>query len=134
MKTLEMMNEAERTGATYRECHMYYSAKNGFTDINGIRWVGHAFAFLNDLLELSNWKLSHTVTENEKVILRSLLPSNKYIARDSTGRLFIYDGEPKKDSGVWNGKHASNISVFKHLFQMVKWEDEKPKLISDLLK
>ena len=64
----------------------------------------------------------------------------KYIARDKNGCLFLYSKEISKYKDEWcfdgdkgiDGNH-SNFSLFNHLFKMVKFEDDEPTLISDLL-
>lgn len=64
----------------------------------------------------------------------------KYIARDKSGELFIYEKEPRKldDDVRW----ASNCFIdwfclncrFSVQFPMIKWSDEEPWLIEDLKK
>ena len=75
-------------------------------------------------------------TEDEKAILRSLPKKYKYIARDSKNKnegLCIYIDKPEKESSYWYSEDFLELEVFKHLFKFVKWEDEEPYLISDLL-
>lgn len=57
MKTLEMMNEAEKTGKTYISGSMRYSAEKGFHDYHGVPWEAEAFHTLNDVVALDGWKL-----------------------------------------------------------------------------
>lgn len=75
------------------------------------------------------------LTEDEKAILRNIDKKYKYIARDDSDNLFIHNTKPKKDGWEWssdNGVYRSLV-MFNHLFQFIKWEDEEPYLISDLL-
>ena len=76
------------------------------------------------------------LTEDEKVILRNLPKGYKYIARDQNMGLYIYLEKPYKITNNWTDHVSSiyGISIFKHLFQFIKWEDEEPYLIEDLLK
>lgn len=73
----------------------------------------------------------------EKGMLENLDEKYKWIARDKDGTLCIYYIKPKKDIHIcdWvNGEHMFNLSIFKHLFKFVKWEDEEPYSIEELLK
>ena len=77
------------------------------------------------------------LTENEKVILRSMDKKYKWIARDEGGDLFIYCEKPIKKESFWVSKMFIDwwgICMFNHLFLFIKWEDEEPYLIEDLLK
>lgn len=59
---------------------------------------------------------------------------NKYnfIARDEDGGLFLYSIEPWKGKIAWKYRD-SGIRIFKELFNFVKWEDEEPYLIDEIL-
>lgn len=75
--------------------------------------------------------------EDEKVILRNLPECFKWIARDEDGRLFVYSFKPLKTTHAWMGDslmYFTYLNVFNHLFSFIKWEDEEPYLIEDLLK
>lgn len=76
-----------------------------------------------------------TITEDEKVILRNLPGKYEWIARDESGVLHIYHDKPKREGFVWAVGFGSRcLNLFNHLFKMVKWEDEEPWKIDDLLK
>ena len=74
------------------------------------------------------------LTEDEKVILRNLPRYYKWIARDEDNMVYLYTQKPVKEKtiGRWRGLGESAIQ-FGHLFQFIKWEDEKPYLIEELL-
>ena len=77
------------------------------------------------------------LTEDEKVILRNIDKRYRWIARDGDGNLFIYVNKPIKRESSWVSEMVFNwcsIWVFNHLFTFIKWEDEEPYLIEDLLK
>lgn len=77
------------------------------------------------------------LTEDEKVILRNLPEHFKWIARDKEGFLDIFVAKPLKSETVWMPTEINewtDITIFDHLFSFVKWEDEEPYLIEDLLK
>lgn len=82
------------------------------------------------------WKREEpTITEDEKAILRNLPGKYEWIARDESGVLYIYQDKPEKRVDVWASVLAHRyLDLFNHLFQMVKWEDDEPWKIEDLLK
>ena len=73
------------------------------------------------------------LNEDEKVILRSLPKDYKWIARDLSGMVYIFIERPEKGQAIWYGCGQPMIPFY-HLFQFIKWEDEEPYLIEDLLK
>ena len=72
-------------------------------------------------------------TEDEKVILRNLPIGYKWIARDKDGCLHVYASKPEKGLTIWVNTGLPMVS-FHHLFRFIKWEDEEPYLIEELLK
>lgn len=62
------------------------------------------------------------MTEQEKVILQSIDPKFKYIARDKDGGLCVYIDEPDKSRTLWSCgiDEYEQIDVFNHLFENVK--------------
>ena len=81
------------------------------------------------------WERKETpkLTEDEKVILRNLPKKYKWIARDNSTCIQLFTNKPNKITWWWNGAEGIKL-VFPHLFQFIKWEDEEPYLIEDLLK
>ena len=79
-----------------------------------------------------------TLTSREKNFLDSLLPSCKYIARDNSNELYIYNKKPTRMDCDWylNDGILCLIStrVFGNIFDFIKWEDEEPLSIEDLKK
>lgn len=90
-----------------------------------------------DIVEVyrSIWEREEpTITADEKIILRNVDSKYKYIARDIDGYLYVYYEEPKKGEHRWlSSNYIGCLKVFGNLFHMVKWEDEEPWLIEDLL-
>lgn len=77
------------------------------------------------------------LTEDEKVILKNLPKLFKWIGRDEDGNLFIYGNKPIKGNTCWDRytyTYASRLTLYEHLFTSIKWQDEGPYLIEDLLK
>lgn len=77
------------------------------------------------------------LTRDEQFILENLLFEYKYIARDlSNDNLCVYHEKPKKTLDKWECETKTNKleCPFKHLFKSIKWEDEEPVIIFELLK
>ena len=74
------------------------------------------------------------LTKDEKAILRSMDKKYKWIARDKDGELSIYIEKPIKSATWWVYHVARLLHVYNHLFTFIKWEDEEPYLIEDLLR
>ena len=86
----------------------------------------------------SIWKREkQTITSDEKVLLENIAKNFKYIARNHDSTLFLFGDKPTKEKSMWVralDSYASSFTIYSHLFPMVKWEDEEPWLIEDLLK
>ena len=82
------------------------------------------------------WERKETpkLNEDEKAILKVLLNEKyKWIARDKNDWLYVYASKPKKGITIWENT-GSPMMPFVHLFNFIKWEDEEPYSIEDLLK
>ena len=75
-----------------------------------------------EYVEPPKWKF----TEDEKAILRNLPEVYKWIARDSDGDLYVYESKPSKEGEFWNALSCCAWTLFTHIFQTIKWEDEEP--------
>ena len=80
------------------------------------------------------------LTNDEKALLRCLPKEIKYLARDEDGQLWCFETKPFKETeygGYWDYKPNTNesyeLSIFNHLFQFVKWENEEATSIEELL-
>lgn len=90
------------------------------------------------------WLLSEYVepiiiTELEYKILKFIADNTKYmyIARDKNGCLNAYTSEPKKleDFKIWRSySKFVSLDLFKNLFTFIKWENEEPYTVKDILK
>lgn len=56
-----------------------------------------------------------------------------FIARDKNNNLYLYSNKPLKAENDW-GYGDRTTPVFAELFKFVKWENESPMLIEELLK
>ena len=72
-------------------------------------------------------------TEDEKIILKNIPKKYKYIARDKNGLIFLHSKKPSKYDYSWIGYNDIAFPYY-HLFQFIKWEDEEPYSIEELLK
>ena len=77
-----------------------------------------------------------TLSADEKAILRNLPKRYKYIVRDASNIIFIHKEKPIKDEYGWTDATLSYtwLNLYAHLFQFVKWEDDEPYSIEELLK
>lgn len=78
------------------------------------------------------------LTDDEITILRNIDKRFKYIARDESNRLYIYKEKPYKNNIHWSDNDIDDdfldFYMFDYLFQFIKWTDDEPYLIEDLLK
>lgn len=81
------------------------------------------------------WERKSELSEVERVILENLYRDSNYITRDKNRELWLFENRPVKKDCSWNLHNGvgENFNLYKHLFKMVKWEDEEPTLIADLL-
>ena len=86
---------------------------------------------LVDLLE--EYKEPVKLTRFEYEYLK-VAKENEYnfIARDKNNNLYLYSNKPWKDEIYWYYEDRITL-VFVGLFKFVKWEDEKPYSIDELL-
>ena len=86
---------------------------------------------------LSEYKEPVKVSSLEHELLKYWYESGccyRYIARDSSGNLFLYVRRPTKKAEVWASiEWHKFISDFNDLFKFVKWEDEEPTSIDYVL-
>lgn len=94
-----------------------------------------------DIKDITN-RLFPTITCDEYVILNNLDEEFKgcYICRNSdrfNNILGLYDNKPIKDTrGFWSDDVCmdSSLHMFNDIFSSIKWEDEEPKKVRDLIK
>ena len=73
------------------------------------------------------------LTEDEKVILRNIPKEYKWIVRDKCGTICVFIYKPHKSGLGWGSIIFEALVLFDHLFNFIKWENEEPYLIEDLL-
>lgn len=87
---------------------------------------------------LSEYKEPIKLSRFEYDILKYLSDNTRhmYITRDGNGNIFLYDVEPEKSKSApwWTGRGMCHMGMFNKLFQFIKWEDEEPRSIKEVLK
>ena len=77
------------------------------------------------------------LTHDEYVILKNLDRKFKYICKDKMDcTLVVFMGKPKKSDFCWlvNERNSGlTLEHYNHLFQFIKWEDEEPYSIEQLI-
>lgn len=92
--------------------------------------------------EIRKWAESEyverqVISKKDKAFLEYLSVNIQYIARDMSGRLYIYVRRPYKQIDCWSSSACETektLWMFNIDFPMVKWSDEEPWLIEDLKK
>lgn len=82
---------------------------------------------------LNEYKEKIEMTKDEFIILKNVDKKYQWITRDKYNRLFLYKDKPYKGNDSWYGKIRISLTLFNHLFQFIKWEDEEPTNIQELL-
>lgn len=86
---------------------------------------------------LSEYKEHVKLTRFEQDILKYILEKTQYrfIVREKSDNIYIYKRKPKKGIGAWDSSTGMlNLNIFINLFPFIKWEDEEPTSIKDVLK
>lgn len=85
---------------------------------------------------LSKCKEPIKLSRFEHDVLKHLLEKTQYrfIVREKSDNIYIYKRKPKKGIGAWDSSTGMlNLNVFINLFPFIKWEDEEPISIEDVL-
>ena len=86
---------------------------------------------LLDLLEEYREPIKLTQFEYEYLKFAKAVEYN-FIARDEDGGLFLYSIEPWKGEFAWKYRDSS-IRIFTKMFNFVRWQDEEPYSIDNIL-
>lgn len=75
------------------------------------------------------------LSDEEKIILKNLPLKYKWIARDKNGDLNLYETKPTKSvgAGYWATDNYQDFNFYGHLFSEIKWENEGPTKILDII-
>lgn len=74
------------------------------------------------------------ISEPERIILENIDDKYRWIARDKDGDVCVYANKPTKKDDIWGGSSLVDLNAFNHLFQFVRWTDEKPVNFREVLK
>lgn len=72
------------------------------------------------------------LNEDERSILWNLSEEYKWIVRDESGLIYLFTNKPFKALNRWVG-YDLLMFPFEHIFKFIKWEDEEPYSIEELL-
>ena len=79
-----------------------------------------------------------TITSREKKFLDMLLPECKYIARDRSNEIYVYNEKPTRTDCDWYSNDGTldyiSTNLFGNMFDFIRWEDKEPWCIEDLKK
>ena len=115
------------------QCYVYYELMGNENCKNEGCSSGCFIKTIKWLLE--EYKEPIQLTHDEYVILKNLGSEWKFIARDRLyDELNIFDCKPRKNEDEWLHIDAySSFTGFNHLFKFIKWEDEEPYSIQQLI-
>lgn len=135
-KVTELEHFAKKNGIG-NLCFIAYKIENNNLDCCGLpcsecKFFNNPDEVLKTLLRKHVEKPK--LTEDEKVILRNIDKTFKWITRDCDNELVVHDEMPIKTSEpAWFSDNSASLEAFEHLFQFVKREDNEPYLIEYLL-
>ena len=121
----------EGFGIKYR----IYNKRLECYDANFKEWIYSTLGF-NKLIASEIIKLpkKKKFSDDELCILRNIDKEYKWIARDKSGSLCIFDEKPKKSEKMWDNVICSDfieLGCFNNLFNSINWEDEEPIYIDE---
>lgn len=83
---------------------------------------------------LNEYKKNIKLTYDEYIILKNVYSEHEFISRDKDDYLYIWKRKPQKKEKYWScGEYFTCLEMFNHLFKFIKWEDEEPYNIQELL-
>jgi hypothetical protein len=94
---------------------------------------------INYIGAIESIEIIKNFTEDEKTILKNVEKKFQWIARDPV-ELYVYEEKPVKNVLKEQWEHyelhfssTAELNAFKHLFKSIKWEDNKPVFIDDVV-
>lgn len=73
-------------------------------------------------------------TDDELCVLKNIDKKYKWIARDKSANLCIFDEKPNKNEEIWDNVIRSDfieLNCYNSLFNSIQWEDNEPVYIDD---
>ena len=74
------------------------------------------------------------LTGLEEEVLKAIDPVFEFIARDKYGKMFVYRQKPRKMDNTWASKSIYTQLPLPSLFDWIRFEDDEPWRIDDLVK
>lgn len=123
---VNMFEQCCETNCDYCSLYSENSTKEPCT-IKRIKWL------------LSEYKEPIKLSTLEHELLKHLYKTGySYIVRDGSNSVYAYEKRPCRNNLYWSPgdvNHNDDISLYRlsYLFQFLKWSDEEPTLIQDVL-
>ncbi len=118
----------------YLECWLHQITTNLHDNKNSCSSFTCSECLRLSLMELlEEYKEPIKLTQFEYEYLK-VAKENEYnfIARDINNRLYGFEKQPEKRNSMWNSC-GDYVGMFKSTFSFVKWEDEEPWKIDEIL-
>ncbi|MDD7756039.1 MAG: hypothetical protein PUJ51_16250 [Clostridiales bacterium] len=95
-----------------------------------------SYLIINDVVGKNIIKIpkKKNFTDDELCVLKNIDKKYKWIARDKSGNLCIFDEKPNKNEEIWDNVIRSDfieLNCYNSLFNSIQWEDEEPVCIDD---
>lgn len=139
MKEVTELEHFSKKNGISNLCFIAYKIENNNLDCCGLpcsecRFFNNPDEVLKTLLRKHVEKPK--LTEDEKVILRNVDKKFRWIVRDEDGTVCVCEDIPLKTNGrhAWRSISFAYFEMFNHLFKFIKYEDNYPYLIENLLK
>ncbi len=85
-------------------------------------------------IEWSEREAQPDLTGLEEEILKAIDPAFEFVARDKYGKMFVYRQKPRKTEDRWASNSIYTQLPLPSLFDWIRFEDEEPWCIDDLVK
>lgn len=113
-----------------------YFIENGYLYYIGDYGEKKSYLNINDVAGKNVIKLpkKKEFTDDELCVLRNIDKKYKWIARDKSGNLCIFDEKPNKNEEIWDNVIRSDfieLNCYNSLFNSIQWEDNEPVYIDD---
>lgn len=114
-----------------------YFIQNGYLyliDIDSVK--KKSYLNINDVAGKNVIKLpkKKEFTDDELCVLKNIDKKYRWIARDKSGNLCIFDDKPNKNEEIWDNVIRSDfieLNCYNSLFNSIQWEDNEPVYIDD---
>ena len=113
-----------------------YFIENGYLYYIGDYGEKKSYLNINDVAGKNVIKLpkKKEFTDDELCVLKNIDKKYKWIARDKSGNLCIFDEKPNKNEEIWDNVIRSDfieLNCYNSLFNSIQWEDNEPVYIDD---